>query len=379
MQKKRNKTFRNGPSQHLNACIGENSGTDNRNGYALGFGDAVKVMLTAATHEQYIDSQTGQVATTYMDALIYPICFCARHHIELFLKREIHNVSQIRGKWRPVPMNHNLERLWVEFRDVCKESDRRLYSHALLMEEFILDYAEIDPTGETFRYAQNRKNKEHLTEMGGVINVEVLSQRFDLLSKLIENFEVESVEIVREYGTGTYTTKLSRAELFELARQLPPRSEWQESEKFDVIKQEFRIKYDLSSNDFQRAIRKIQGHPMLSEMIGVELPIPWVGAELVDRLHAIHNGAMLLTDLSSGEWAAVDAIYQIGRLSEYPEYYEIYLREAKSGLDNGRLSPEHALREVLYPNRRFGIGLRKLGQVKLFQRFETLFQVDKKV
>jgi hypothetical protein len=373
MQKKRNKTFRNGPRQHLNACIGENSGADNRNGYALGFGDAVKVMLTAATHEQYVDSQTGQVATTYMDALIYPICFCARHHIELFLKREIHNISQIRGKCRPVPMNHNLESLWVEFRDVCKESDRRLYSQALLMEEFILDYAEIDPTGETFRYAQNRKNKEHLTEMGGVINVEVLGQRFDLLSNLIENFEVASVEIVREYGTGTYTTKLSRAELFELTRQLPPRSEWQKSEKFDTVRQEFRKKYDLSSNDFQRAVRKIEAHPLLSEIIGVELPILSVDADLVDRLHAIYVGNALFADLSNDEWAAVDAIYQIGRLSEYPEYYEIYMREAKSGLEDGRLSSEHSLREVLYPNRRFGTGLQKLGQIKLFKKFETLF------
>jgi hypothetical protein len=270
-------------------------------------------------------------------------------------------------------MNHNLEKLWMEFRDICVASDRRLSGQALLMEELILDYAEVDPTGETFRYAQNRKNNEHLTEIGGVINLEVLGRRFGRLSKLIEDFEFESVEIVREYRTGTHTTKLSRAELFELADQLPLRSEWGKSERFESVRRAFRDKYDLSSNDFQRAIRTIEAHPQLSAIIGVELPIANVAVDLVDRLHAIHTGAALLTDLSNDEWASVDAVYQIGRRSEYAEYFEMYLREAKSALDDGRLSPEHALREVLYPNRRFGDGLRKLGQRKLFQRFESLF------
>lgn len=369
----RNKTFRNGPRQHLNACVGENSGTDNRNGYTLGFGDAVNVLLTAAMQEQYIDAITESAEGTFMDALIYPICFCARHYIELFLKREIQNISRIRRKFRASPMNHNLRTLWTDFLETCVISDRRLIALALPMGEYILDFAAVDPTGETFRYAQNRKNVEHLTEMGGVINLEVLGRRFAEMSVLIEEFEVQSEIIVNEYATGTYTTKLSRAELFELAEQLPLRDDWGVDEKFLTVKERYRKKYQLSSNDFQRAIRLIEVHPLLSAMIGRELALPNIGADLIDRLVAAHNYNSKIASVSDDEWAAVDAIYQIGRSFEYPEYYYEYCEDAREGIRDGTLDITHVLRQVFFPNRRFVVGLKKLGQSRLLKRAEILF------
>ncbi len=167
----KNKTFSYGESHHLNACIGRNSGINNWNGYSWGFLQAVEVMLSAVLTGVYRGISTGEEQAPNIDGLIYPICFCARHHIELFLKKEIAFISYMRGGDELIEEGHSLLCLWNKFENLCEIKDRRLSIRTKQMKEYIMDYAEVDSTGQVFRYAYSKENTEHLVNMGGVINL----------------------------------------------------------------------------------------------------------------------------------------------------------------------------------------------------------------
>ncbi|MBP4047461.1 hypothetical protein [Chromobacterium violaceum] len=78
-----NKTFSIGET-YLNACVGDNGFADDRT-YADGFATAVEKLVGAAIRREVL-----------VDTVIYPICFCARHYIELFLKYNVRKISNIK-------------------------------------------------------------------------------------------------------------------------------------------------------------------------------------------------------------------------------------------------------------------------------------------
>ena len=79
--------FGSGPDFSLNACVGDNTGSDDDYGYVVGFAQAALALIAVAKQQYFVDPDTNEQVVAYQDALIYPICFTARHHIELFLKR----------------------------------------------------------------------------------------------------------------------------------------------------------------------------------------------------------------------------------------------------------------------------------------------------
>ncbi len=374
--RRKNFTFQdsqNGEFVHLNACVGEKSGIDNRNGYAWGFAISVKIMLSAAIVGQYFDVKDQDERDPEIDGLIYPIAFCARHHMELFLKREISFISAIRGSDCVPPTDHNLDNLLRKFLDICRMTDRFLFSKAEPLKQYILDFADIDATGQTFRYAYDKNNIEHLRQVGR-INLKYFAERFYEMDELVTEFECAREAVTWEYAQGTFTTKLSRTELSELTYALPKRNEWAGSSKFVEVRNKFREKYDLSSNDFSRAIKLIEGHRGFSAKLGVEIPIKELKIDIFPKLYRIHSCAADITTVCQLEWAALYAIREVGRENAYCEAYEVELQDAIDRIKDGAIDCWHILRTLAIIDVRFMKGLQRLGQSTLLAGYKENFQ-----
>ena len=107
--------FRTGSDIHLNACVGYN-GFPSIHTYQHGYHQAVVSLIETAKKDSW-DS----------DSLIYPILFCARHSIELFLKKQICVLSNVKA----ITMNresenmllteHSLDSLWQNFKELLEK------------------------------------------------------------------------------------------------------------------------------------------------------------------------------------------------------------------------------------------------------------------
>ncbi|WP_295391757.1 hypothetical protein [uncultured Thiodictyon sp.] len=367
-----NQTFSSGKNFHLNACVGENSGlSDNRYGYSRGFSDAVRVLLSAAINGNYRDLVTGEESATMIDGLIYPICFCARHHIELFLKGQILVVSGIRGQTEHISSEHSLKILWDIFYDHCKKTDRRLTKLATPIIDFITDFDQLDPNGQVFRFAYDKEGNEHLKSQH-TINIENFRVRFNALSDLVEEFEIQSELISLEYNCNTFSKELSRTEIEELANLLPARSEWN-SDAFINAKKSFMEKYSLSNRAFSRAIAIIQKSREFSIKIGIEIPISEITSDVFCRLKRIASKAESSDILSREEWSALYAVCEIGHSFRYSDGYDQIYERALSEMSESCISPSDVLRNTTARNDRFRIGLNKLGQISLLESFNAIF------
>ncbi|MDZ7641695.1 MAG: hypothetical protein U5J62_06720 [Desulfurivibrio sp.] len=107
-----NKTFNIG-EVHLNACVGDN-GLQDLEIYGQGFDFATKSLIEAAKEE-----------FTEIDACIYPLVFCARHRLELFLKDQLVKLKRIRENpgitEKKLIQTHDLKNLW----DLYKENGKK--------------------------------------------------------------------------------------------------------------------------------------------------------------------------------------------------------------------------------------------------------------
>ncbi|GGE82085.1 hypothetical protein [Massilia psychrophila] len=276
-----NKTFNAGipGSQFLNACVGTNGHVDKRS-YSLGFAEAVDILMHTVTEDQ-----GGTI-----DALIYPICFCARHQLELFIKEQIDAISPIRSALpqKTLTSTHDINHLWAELVSVATATDRRFSNKLDALKEFVSDFGDIDPTGQTFRYPDNAESERHLVRTP-VINILTLRDRFAAMRALIEEFELFTDSIVGEYRRGTLTSKLSRPEIEEIARALPARAEWG-SEEFFRAKDEARARHRLSSNDFGKAAEVIQSHPYFCSLIGMKKELRGLSSASIGKLANFMGG-----------------------------------------------------------------------------------------
>jgi len=367
----KNKTFTPGPNPTLNAVVGKGWAFDKNYAYIAGFEQAIEVLLVAAVNESYIDPEMGEPRSVYIDALVYPICFCARHFIELFLKRQIGRLSTLRGgEFEDASGTHDLAALWIRLRKHIP-LDRRLASIADKIEEFVADFAVIDITGETFRYAFDRDNNAHL-DAHSLINIEVLGNRLKILRSYAEEFE-NLVEWLRdEYGQRTFTTKLSRAEIEQIANMLPLYETW-ESGALKAIKPGIMTQFEIGSNDFKRAIDIIRGHQEFSERIGIEIPLVGMSINLFDTLSQLRNAKNGYQRVEREQWARLAAISEIGHLGMFSESYSGLVTLFLSDQYEGRIDPPSILRELTRRNNSFRRGLCKLGQPTLLAKFDVLF------
>jgi len=273
-----NKTFMGGEPTWANACVGDN-GAPRAIDYAEGFASAANALLDSAIADQGINLP--------VDTLIYPVCFTMRHAIELFLKKVTEDLAEIgtlRGVALPVfnqVASHDLGLIWAYVKTHAPATDERLVDHVKRLDEYIADVADMDATGQVFRYPSDLDNKKHLTSIG-IINFVVLKRRFNQIQPLLEGLNRAMVDLVEEYRWGTFTTNLSRLQLRKIASELPVRSRWGEA-FFDQVRDDLKVKHKVSSGELSRAIKLIQRRHEMAAYIGVPVPIPGLSVAALER------------------------------------------------------------------------------------------------
>lgn len=249
-----------------NACVG-NNGNPGYYEYSKGFSLAANLL---------IEQVTSRKEEANIDDLIYPVCFNMRHSVELRLKGAIQEISFI-AELKETKLqfdlsgSHDIGNIWKFLKEHSEKLDGRYKEINGLIDETISDIADVDATGQTFRYPASTESIKHLTDVA-VINFFQLKNKFEELEKNLDNLHKLNLWLKQEYSHGTFTSKLSRPTLYKLARDLPLKSEWSET-GFSLKKQEIMNKYGISSNDLTKGIKKIQGQYYLSSLIGVNLPL----------------------------------------------------------------------------------------------------------
>lgn len=259
----KNQTFTESDPTWPNACVGEN-GSPNYIQYSKGYSKAANLLLNNVLNTR------GQEVDLY----IYPICFNMRHSIELRVKgaiQEITELAKIKGKKLPTFNSigsHDIGNIWRYFKENSKILDIRFKTVNEKLDATILDIAEIDPTGQTFRYPSNNENIKHLVDQK-IINCAILKVKFNELEKNLDDLVYLTDSLIDEYKLGTFTSILSRAQIFNFAKLLPPYHEWSET-SFKEIKEDLKLKYNLSNNDFSKIVNHIKNNYELSYKIGLK-------------------------------------------------------------------------------------------------------------
>jgi len=274
MPRKQNKSFRGGHLGWANACVGDN-GAPGIMDYADGFSESAKLLI-----EQVLATR----AVTYpVDKFIYPICFSIRHAVELKLKKAVDDLTALSKYQRPIPEfdkvgTHSLLLVWRYIHEHARRVDARFITLIDEMDEYIRDIAEADETGQTFRYPNELlTDKKHLVEFA-IINVVVLYKRFGELEELLQKFYSLSTVLIDEYEQGSYTSKLSRHQLFKVGIDLTDRDKWG-TDEFKANKQFLQEKYGLSSRDHCKALVIIQNHYEMSGLINQQKQIDTISFE----------------------------------------------------------------------------------------------------
>lgn len=267
---KRNSTFCVGKPTWTNACVG-NNGSPSYVEYAVGFSKAANLII-----DQVLKSKSLHLS---VDEMVYPVCFNMRHSVELRLKGAIEALKVI-AEWKGKRLSfdlvgsHNIGNIWSFFKNESEIIDDRYKEINDRIEPTILDLAEVDATGQTFRYPINTESQKHLTDIS-IINFIVLKEKFGTLEKELDNLLYLNKYLTEEYSLGSFTKKLSRCQLFLLADELPPLSLWKR-DGFVETKNSIREKFSLSSNDLSNAIDLIKSNYELSFKIDNLLPLKGV-------------------------------------------------------------------------------------------------------
>ena len=347
-----NKTFCIGADVHLNACVGENGGQDHIK-YGFGYDEAVELMIKAAEEDNVT-----------VDAIIYPLVFCARHRIELFLKDHLLKFTEIRHNdtitESLLSNTHDLSTLWNLFKEYGAKTDRRILPFLKKAQPYITDFAKIDPTGETFRYPYDKLKSIHLKHTP-IININTFAKSYFKISKLIKELEHLTEYLQDEYSQNTFTDKLSRDDIYNISVSLPPKEEWSHA-SFDQIRLKIRAKYGLSSNDLSKTINIIKTHREFSSNINIELPLDQLNIKdfktyilIYNKFNPDNDGSLklnydsLLKHVQTKESSikqiisklpkeAIICIYtliELGRPGYYGESFDLLYNKFKQSVDNG--------------------------------------------
>jgi len=262
-----NSTFRGGEPSSANACVGSN-GSPSYVEYAKGFSKAANLII-----DQALDCEN---AYFHVDDMVYPACFNMRHSVELRLKGAIEDLEVI-AKWKgrriefDLVGSHDIGNIWTFFKRESETLDIRYQALNEKIEPTILDIADVDATGQTFRYAVDRESQRHLTDVA-IINFNVLKAKFTLLEKELDNLLFLTEFLREEYSLNTFTTKLSRQQLFSLADELPNITSWR-NDSFKETKKKLMEQFSLGSRDLSKAIDIIKSNYELNHKIDSRLPL----------------------------------------------------------------------------------------------------------
>jgi hypothetical protein len=248
-----NNTFRGCEPSWANACVG-NNGMPDYYDYAQGYSEGSRILINAALENNGCNHA--------VDIMIYPICFNMRHSVELRLKGAVAALTKIAAPRTQFPSfnlegSHDIGKIWEFLKVEGAAFDSRLEFYNRVLDGFMLDIAEIDATGQTFRYPYSTDDIKHLVGIP-TINLVLLATRFAALEHLLDSFQAFLVELDFEYQLKIYTKNLSRSQILRIAMDTPAVSEWG-SEGFSAFKTLIKAKYSIGSKEFSQVMCTIRG------------------------------------------------------------------------------------------------------------------------
>ena len=277
-----NSTFRSSEPTWANACVGDN-GYPQIFDYASGFADAANLLLDQVIKDHGLSH--------HVDNFIYPICFNMRHAAELFLKAatvSLQKLYKIRGQAiEPFDLegSHDLGKIWSYVKSNALAFDERYNKLIEALSRGLNDIAEIDSTGQVFRYPFDRENNKHLVAVS-VINIIVIRDQWRPLERQLRNLDRLNDDLLLEYAQGAFTAHLSRYQLGKIAAALPRRESWGTA-AFNAAKASIRSTYALSGNEFSKALNIIQECRDLAALFGYVTDIPGLKEESIGRFFDI--------------------------------------------------------------------------------------------
>lgn len=279
------------------ACIGENSGIHRteRDGFIIdGYKKTAELIFNA------IDTDSGKIFT---DIAVYPLFFCCRHTIELYLKMIIKKLLILYKLKNSIQTEDTLSqsiqaelgthsiRTLVNKIELLKTVDPKIIKTIVELDgfvDYVADY-DIDDSSDTFRYTYKKNHKDINLKDQGQINLKLLYTKFVELEERLDYFYNYFCENLHEqYSTKTFTKKLSRIQLEEISKMLPDRKSWK-SLAFSEAKNKIQQKYNLTNSEFSEALNKIQGHYAFSLNIGFENKFKDIRPETFEKICGLVN------------------------------------------------------------------------------------------
>jgi hypothetical protein len=348
------------------AAVGNNTGNTGEHAYVIGFAYAAKVLLRSLTRRA---QDTDEFIPE--DALIHPIAYNARHFVELFLKDIPREIHALRGKEPEAVEGHDLKKLWPAFEKACA-TDRRLKEFPAKLRDAVFKMADLDPTGQTFRYRRSTGNQVHLASYA-VISVREFEQDFERMFGIVNYLydELEGIEF--EYILGTYTDTLSRSDLEDIAECIGA-AVVSGKAALKAAEAEIRATYLLSKSQYAEARALIENHYLFSLRAGHEQPLKELSPEtLAVAAFAIvvREAADLLERL---EIAALWGVLFVGDILGAAEDYDPQVKAFMEG--SIPTSTEDVIRELRNKPVNLRRGLVRLGQPSLIAALDALVPPD---
>lgn len=262
-----NTTFGGGEPTWANACVG-NNGSPGYWDYAKGFSQAANLLLNLVIQDQGLSLS--------VDELVYPVCFNMRHSVELRLKgaiSELISLESCRDRKLEFDLtgSHDIGNIWKFFSEQSARIDSRYIFINAQLDTKIVDVAQIDATGQTFRYPLDTESQKHLVGVA-IINFVKLRESFSELENALDELHNLNRYLCEEYSFGSFTKSLSRKDIFDVASKLPDRSRWIEK-SFDEIKSNVKKQFNLGSKELSNCINVIKEHFELAPLIGVSVAL----------------------------------------------------------------------------------------------------------
>lgn len=222
--------------------------------YAKGFSEASNILIEAALSNSGCDHA--------VDIMIYPICFNMRHSVELRLKGAVVILSKLATSRQQLPEfnlegSHDIGKIWDYLSRELNSFDARIDFFTDRLDPFIRDFADIDPTGQTFRYPYSNENIKHLTDIP-TINVGVLQRVFAALELLLDYFKNFLLELNEEYALKTHTKRISRHQILKIASETPALQEWR-APAFSKFKDRIKATYNIGSKELAEVLNIVKG------------------------------------------------------------------------------------------------------------------------
>lgn len=358
--------------------------------------------------------------------MVYPVCFNMRHSIELRLKGAISELILIE-KTRchdfqfDLTGSHDIGNIWRFFTEEALAADDRYESIISRLDKKVTDIAEVDATGQTFRYPLDTESQKHLIDVS-VINFLVLKRSFEELEAALNDLHYLNKYLRNEYQWGSFTKRLSRKNLFEIASLLPPRATWG-AELFGSTKELIKKRFNIGSKELSESIKIIESHFELAPAIGISIPLLGVEETYIEeffshwvKLHDLPSdkapieveanewgsGEMcealvkdfetraeiweaIKSDLTPEKLAGMSALFYFARdldFSEsYARIYEIELEEAKGSFESSEDSVRSLYFHIFEKTNALYNVLRSIYFLQKFQLAERLvvaYELDTK-